>query len=79
MARNLELDRLNESVNLMTPGGSARTLTAADAILRATDALGRRVLNFSTWDKGFGELREVTGAEQVRDVVERLHAAESLA
>jgi len=31
MARNLELDRLNEAVNLMTAGGSARTLTAADA------------------------------------------------
>lgn len=31
MARNLELDRLNFSLNQMTAGGSARTLTKDDA------------------------------------------------
>lgn len=31
MARNLELDRKNEALNLMTAGGSARTLTKDDA------------------------------------------------
>lgn len=45
MARNLELDRLNESVNLMTPGGSARTLTAADAgkIIQLDTAAGTTI------------------------------------